>query len=285
MEFLYTSTDAAVSEAFLGFLNATGVNFTGTSTTKGLPAVDSPTPVLLAIFLYVTTVTLGLRWTRALGLKPRLQEPAYLQVLVIVHNCFCLFLSLYMFVGISYRCYQLRYALWGNAYEESETELAHYIYVFYMSKYIEFIDTIIMLLKRNVRQITVLHVYHHVSIAFIWWMIAHHAPGGDAYFSAAMNSAVHVFMYLYYLLSALLRNDEKKRRKYLFWGRYLTQLQMIQFTFNMIQAYYCMKINALYPQFLCKILFYYMISLLLLFINFYMRKYMAPHSKSHLKQN
>jgi hypothetical protein len=36
-----------------------------------------------------------------------------------------------------------------------------------------------MILKRNVRQVTLLHVYHHVSIAIIWWMIAHQAPGGD----------------------------------------------------------------------------------------------------------
>ena len=41
------------------------------------------------------------------------------------------------------------------------------------------LEQIIMILKHNVRQVTVLHVYHHVSIAIIWWMIAHHAPGGD----------------------------------------------------------------------------------------------------------
>lgn len=40
-----------------------------------------------------------------------------------------------------------------------------------------------------------------------------------AYFSAAVNSGVHVFMYFYYLVSALLRNNERARRKYLFWGR------------------------------------------------------------------
>jgi hypothetical protein len=36
-----------------------------------------------------------------------------------------------------------------------------------------------MVLKRNVRQITFLHVYHHSSIALIWWIIAYHAPGGE----------------------------------------------------------------------------------------------------------
>jgi elongation of very long chain fatty acids protein 4 len=109
---------------------------------------------------------------------------------------------------------------------------------------------IIMVLKRNTRQITFLHVYHHSSIALIWWIIAYHAPGGEgrtdccngstlcrqvvndiltdlisklwifaAYFSAALNSGVHVFMYLYYFLAAVLRGNEKVRRKYLFWGR------------------------------------------------------------------
>jgi hypothetical protein len=78
---------------------------------------------------------------------------------------------------------------------------------------------IIMVLKRNTRQITFLHVYHHSSIALIWWIIAYHAPGGEAYFSAALNSGVHVFMYLYYFLAAVLRGNEKVRRKYLFWGK------------------------------------------------------------------
>lgn len=283
MDLLYKSVDSFISSAFFGFLKSTGVQLTPTPTTQGLPAVDTPTPVLLAICLYLGILAFGLTWIHSNKLKPRLHEPWYLQALVLVHNCFCLGLSLYMCVGISYRAYQLKYALWGNAYDEYDTKMARLIYIFYLSKFVEFMDTIIMLLKRNVRQISVLHVYHHVSIAFIWWMIAHHAPGGDAYFSAAINSAVHVFMYLYYLLSAIFRNDEKKRRKYLFWGQFLTQLQMIQFTFNMIQAYYCLKIRPLYPQFLCKILLYYMISLLLLFSNFYMQKYKAPFTKKHSK--
>jgi elongation of very long chain fatty acids protein 4 len=60
-------------------------------------------------------------------------------------------------------------------------------------------------------QVTVLHVYHHASISFIWWMITHTAPGGDAYFSAALNSLVHVLMYTYYLLAILLGKDKRVR--------------------------------------------------------------------------
>lgn len=66
--------------------------------------------------------------------------------------------------------------------------MAHYIWVFYVSKIYEFLDTFIMLLKNNLKQVSFLHVYHHATISFMWWMIAHRAPGGDAYFSAALNS-------------------------------------------------------------------------------------------------
>ena len=74
-----------------------------------------------------------------------------------------------------------------------------------MSKYVEFMDTVrtislssavnygwicegtdlcgdvqvIMIMKRSMRQISVLHVYHHSSISLIWWAIVHHAPGGE----------------------------------------------------------------------------------------------------------
>ena len=81
-----------------------------------------------------------------------------------------------------------------------------------------------------------LHVYHHATISFIWWMITYTAPGGDAYFSAALNSFVvrtasgtpcsrlahhrlltcllprpwqHVLMYTYYLMAILLGKDPK----------------------------------------------------------------------------
>lgn len=98
------------------------------------------------------------------------------------------------------KAYKNGYSVWGNAYNPKETAMAHYIWVFYVSKIYEFLDTFIMLLKNNLKQVSFLHVYHHATISFMWWMIAHRAPGGDAYFSAALNSWVHVCMYTYYLM-------------------------------------------------------------------------------------
>lgn len=68
--------------------------------TVDLPLVRSPTPVVLAIIGYIVVVLLWSSHIKRAGLKPRLQDPVWLQTLVIVHNCFLCFLSFYMGWGI-----------------------------------------------------------------------------------------------------------------------------------------------------------------------------------------
>ncbi|KAL2622253.1 hypothetical protein R1flu_002458 [Riccia fluitans] len=276
---VYEQVDSYVSKTVFETIQRLrgGEVLTQSEITKGLPCVDSPTPIVLGLSSYLIFVVLGLIIIRALDLKPRPKEPAILSLFVIFHNFVNFSLSLYMCVGITLEAISHGYSLWGNAYNPKQVKMGHLIYIFYMSKYIEFMDTVIMVLKRSTRQISLLHVYHHASISLIWWIITYHAPGGEAYFSAALNSGVHVFMYLYYLLAATVGKNEKVRRKYLWWGKYLTQLQMFQFVLNMIQAYTDLKYMDphKYPRFLFQILFYYMISLLALFGNFYVHKYVA----------
>lgn len=101
---------------------------------------------------------------------------------------------------------------------------------FYFSKLPEFIDTIIMLLKRNYRQVSFLHVYHHSSIFLIWWLVTFLAPTGEAWYSAMLNSFIHVIMYGYYFTAAIgWRGVE-------FVKRYITMMQMTQFVTMMIQV-------------------------------------------------
>lgn len=42
----YESADGRISASFYGFLESMGVHLSSTPLTKGLPTVDSPTPVL-----------------------------------------------------------------------------------------------------------------------------------------------------------------------------------------------------------------------------------------------
>lgn len=57
-----------------------------------------------------------------------------------------------------------------------------------------------------------------------------------AYYSAALNSFVHVVMYTYYFLASAIGKNEKARTRYLWWGKYLTQLQMGQFVTLLLQV-------------------------------------------------
>eukprot|EP00227_Mantoniella_beaufortii_P012391 CAMPEP_0197605610 /NCGR_PEP_ID=MMETSP1326-20131121/43431_1 /TAXON_ID=1155430 /ORGANISM="Genus nov. species nov., Strain RCC2288" /LENGTH=293 /DNA_ID=CAMNT_0043173433 /DNA_START=72 /DNA_END=953 /DNA_ORIENTATION=+ len=241
-------------------------------------AVASPTILLTSLLCYYAIVSGGCAYLKTVPKDANAKDPFWMKSLVIFHNVFLVSLSLYMCVGCLYEAVRNNYTLWGNAYEPSQTALAHYIWVFYVSKIYEFVDTFIMLLKNNLKQVTFLHVYHHATISFIWWMIAHRAPGGDAYFSAALNSWVHVCMYTYYLMAVLIGKDEKRRKKYLWWGRYLTQMQMFQFFLNLCQAVYC-SLYSPYPKFVSNLLFVYMISLLGLFGHFYYTKHVSPKEK------
>jgi hypothetical protein len=71
------------------------------------------------------------------------------------------------------------------------------------SKVLDFCDTIFMVLRKKWRQITFLHLFHHVSIFLIYWLNAAAAYNGDVYPTIIANSLVHFVMYGYYLLVAL----------------------------------------------------------------------------------
>ncbi|MBZ3884508.1 Elongation of very long chain fatty acids protein 5 [Sciurus carolinensis] len=92
-------------------------------------------------------------------------------------------------------------------------------------------DTFFFILRKNNHQITVLHVYHHATMFNIWWFVMNWVPCGHSYFSATLNSFIHVLMYSYYGLSSV-----RSMRPYLWWKKYITQGQLVQFVLTIIQT-------------------------------------------------
>ena len=43
----------------------------------------------------------------------------------------------------------------------------------YLSKYLDFFDTIFIILRKKDAQLSFLHVYHHASIGWIWGLLLH----------------------------------------------------------------------------------------------------------------
>eukprot|EP00884_Botryococcus_braunii_P010907 jgi/Botrbrau1/19818/Bobra.0124s0059.2 len=147
--------------------------------TGNLPFVKSPTPIVTAIMVYLAVTVTGKWMISARGeIRDKKMSRTFF-FFVQAHNLFLVLLSSFMSSSAAYLAWKHKYKFWGQAYNPAEKDMGIVIYVFYLSKYVEFLDTFIMVAKGAVRQISFLHVYHHVSISFIWWAIARVAPGGD----------------------------------------------------------------------------------------------------------
>ncbi|CAC9524249.1 long chain polyunsaturated fatty acid elongation enzyme-like protein [Leishmania infantum JPCM5] len=206
------------------------------------------------------------------------------RTLGLVHNLGLHLLSLYMSLGLMISARAAGYSLWNNAAGTSPAEwrIAKLIWLFYVSKVVEWLDTVIMLLKQNYRQVTFLHVYHHTTVFVLWWLASLVAPGGESYYSAMVNSGVHVFMYGYYFFTLLFPSgivrDVLSKFKFV-----ITKGQMWQFVFNCLQSTYDLvwvpREELKYSAVLLQILFWYMISLLALFGNFLVKNKNFSHRR------
>ena len=222
-------------------------------------------------------------------------KPVNVRWFATLHNINLTLLSLYMFVEIVRQAVTHGYSLFGNGVDHSSSGygMARILHIFYLSKILEFLDTVIMCLKQNYRQITFLHVYHHASIFVIWWVIVYFAPGGEAYFSAALNSLVHVIMYGYYLWASYAPKLKEGQRPHVLhparYKRYITSMQLTQFVAMFVQACYDLLVPNPYPRFCVWILFFYMMTMIALFANFFMQSYLnrgagAAHKAAKTKK-
>lgn len=94
-------------------------------------------------------------------------------------------------------------------------------------------------------------------------------------------SKLYEFFDTYIML--LKGKDEKKKKKYLWWGKYLTQFQMFQFVTMMVLSVYA-SFYSPYPKSISMGLFFYMVTLLALFYNFYSRKHLAAKRARQAKE-
>lgn len=69
-------------------------------------------------------------------------DPAWLQLLVRLHNVVLIALSAYMSATAALEAWRNSYNFWGNAYSPTQRGMARVVYIFYISKYYEFMDTV-----------------------------------------------------------------------------------------------------------------------------------------------
>lgn len=234
--------------------------------------VYSPVPVLAIILFYLCVV-----WV-----VPRLMKhrgPFDLKGLIFVYNFAMVCLSSYMFhefvvtsrsSGYSYLCQPADYSTSPLA-----MRMANACWWFFFSKVIELSDTIFFMLRKKNNQLSLLHVYHHATMIFNCWAGVKYVAGGQSFFIGLLNSFVHIIMYTYYGLAVL----GPHMQKYLWWKRYLTVLQLVQFVVLIIHTTYNLFADCAFPDFMNYVVVGYCSTLIVLFCNFYYQSYLQTKMK------
>lgn len=147
-------------------------------------------------------------------------------------------------------------------------------YLCYLSRFADLLDTVFFVLRKKNSQITFLHLYHHSLVPIIGWMVLKISPQAPVVGLFLMfNTLIHSLMYLYYALAAF----GPQIQKYLWWKKYITQMQLFQFGTCFVYGVIMVFLEEGFPVGLFWIgfaqnpVFFYM------FYNFYRRAY---HKKS-----
>jgi len=209
------------------------------------------------------------------------RQPFELRSLLLVYNSLMVVTNAYFFMQ------SLQWIKYGSALmdfrfpakDDYSLPIQHQIwsfYLYYITKFVDLLDTVFFVLRKKYSQITTLHLYHHTVVPILGWMtIWYRFNVPSITLFAFLNSFVHVVMYSYYALSAL----GPSLHPYLWWKKYITQLQLLQFCAFGLYGTLVKFLHVGYPSFAFwmaysqSILFFYM------FIKFYFQSYCRKSAK------
>ncbi|XP_034485958.1 elongation of very long chain fatty acids protein AAEL008004 isoform X2 [Drosophila innubila] len=242
--------------------------------TRDYPLMDSPFPTIAISLTYAYFV-------KVLG--PKLMEnrkPFELRKVLIVYNAAQVLFSMWLFyescIGGWLNGYNLRCEPVDYSYSPRAIRTAWGCWWYYFSKFTEFFDTFFFVMRKRYDQVSTLHVIHHgIMPVSVWWGVKF-TPGGHSTFFGFLNTFVHIFMYAYYMLAAM----GPKVQRYLWWKKYLTVMQMIQFVLVMVHSFQLFfKNDCNYPIGFAYFIGAHAVMFYFLFSNFYKRAYVRRDGK------
>eukprot|EP01115_Flamella_aegyptia_P004240 TRINITY_DN18574_c0_g1_i1.p1 TRINITY_DN18574_c0_g1~~TRINITY_DN18574_c0_g1_i1.p1 ORF type:complete len:257 (+),score=41.46 TRINITY_DN18574_c0_g1_i1:28-798(+) len=255
------------------------MNYENYRFTRGLFPLSDYTSLILAVIGYLVVVG----WLKEYMKQRKKFE---LKWIVFAHNLFLCVASLVMLLGVVYEMFFIMKE--ANSFSDLANTLlcdpnrriaiggqVVWFQLFYYSKYYEFLDTVIILLKQ--RPLIFLHVYHHFITAVLTFvMLDNEVP--VQWIAITANASVHVPMYFYYAMSVIGYSP--------WWKKYMTVFQIIQFivdiSANSVGFYYHYTTNYSCSGSIESWWFgqAVLVSFLLLFINFYSKTYTSQKQKS-----
>lgn len=147
--------------------------------------------------------------------------------------------------------------------------MANAVYLYFLCKLVELLDTVFFVLRKKNRQISSLHVYHHAMMPFCAWIGCRFLPNGHGTFLGVINAFIHIIMYAYYMLTSI----GPHMNKYLWWKKYLTTLQLIQFFMVFVHTFQLFVNNCNYPLVISFLLNLNSLIFLYMFGSFYIQNY------------
>ncbi|OQR75810.1 elongation of very long chain fatty acids protein 4-like [Tropilaelaps mercedesae] len=158
-----------------------------------------------------------------------------------------------------------------------DTERLVFAAVFYFHvRLIDLLDTVFFVLTKKFSHVSFLHVYHHCIVLLNAYVYMRSGWGHLIFSGAVMNSMVHVLMYSYYFLATF-----SSMKPYLWWKRYLTLTQILQFVTMALHVLWVTTRKGCRSN---PLLVYYNIIQLLVFIALFSRFYIQSYAaQTHLK--
>lgn len=236
--------------------------------------MSSPVPVLTIVAAYLYFV---------LKLGPQYmanRKPFNLQNILVTYNLYQVLFSIWL-CTMPLRLGAIGYLV-ENACRPTPNgsqyarDLSSGAWWYFMSKVVELLDTVFFVLRKKQAQVTFLHVYHHSVTCLFSWGYLKYLPGEQGVVIGFLNSGVHIFMYTYYMLAAM----GPKYAKFLWWKKYITWIQLIQFC---IMLTYLLTLLALDCQF-PKVLTFFFVGNVIIFLYLFTSFYRKAYAKKALKQ-
>ncbi|NXS11882.1 ELOV5 protein, partial [Neodrepanis coruscans] len=233
---------------------------------KGWLLLENYTPTFIFSALYLLIVWLGPKYMRN-------KQPFSCRGILVVYNLGLTLLSLYMF-------YELLTGVLEGGYNffcqdthsggEADMKIIRVLWWYYFSKLIEFMDTFFFILRKNNHQITVLHVYHHATMLNIWWFVMNWVPCGHCkYWVMVGNIYNTAFVLVFFWSNQTSLVHLARILCFIFLFSFISP--QIQFILTIFQTSCGVVWPCAFPQGWLYFQISYMISLIILFTNFYIQ--------------
>ncbi|XP_075740736.1 very long chain fatty acid elongase AAEL008004 [Rhipicephalus microplus] len=205
------------------------------------------------------------------GIKPLITFYNAVMVVCSAYYVHAFFTTAYIRKGYSPICQGIDF----DARDEDTMYLLGLYWSYTMVRILDFLDTFFFVLRKKDSHVSFLHVVHHSMVAFNGWFGLTYGPDGQATAFPVINGSVHVVMFTYYFLSSL----GPEVQKYLWWKRYITQLQLIQFVVLFVHSLMPFFFKCNYPRSHSYITMIQAVFFFCLFMNFYATNYQKEKTR------